>query len=67
MEGVKNKEGIKGVMVSGDEIDKVIIREDKYVDVYMKGKGSFTFKFSKIERDPNATFYVGPREEHPDW
>jgi hypothetical protein len=64
MEAITNREGTKGIMISGDEIDHLIIRDDRKIDLYLKPTGRWTFKIiDGVQGDSNSTFHVGPPEE----
>jgi hypothetical protein len=68
MERVISEDGVNGVMVSGDEIDKVIFRQDRRIDLFMKGGGCLTIWVTgKIKRTDNAICELAPAEENPNW
>lgn len=68
MERVISEDGINGVMVSGDEIDKIIFRQDRRIDMYMKPGGCISFySTGKIKRASNAFCELAPAEENPKW
>ena len=68
MERVIDEQGIKGIMLSNDEIDKIIIRKDRRIDLYMRGRGCFSFYTTgEMETYKNAFCELAPAEENPNW
>ena len=66
MERVIDQDGVKAIMLSNDEVDKIIIRKDRRIDLFLRGSGCFSFYTTgEMNTHKNAVCELAPAEENP--